>query len=207
LGTHFDSYKGQEEKKVRKIFFVFEVEAPGKDGGDRRFFVGREFNLSYMDGGLSMPGKSKVREFMEAWNGRPFADDEVPDFAKALAKPCLANVTHEASGTRTFAKLASVSKPVKGMAGITPTRPPFAYVVTSNDPLPGAADSEKSEWLPRVFGERVHTIIGRSLEKGGTGRKLASRPLTENGEPAATAEAFPHGASAPTVEEQAEEVF
>jgi len=203
-GTHYASYQNQPERKVRKIFFVFEVEAPGKDGADRRFYIGADFSMGYDSaGGLVMGKKSNLRKLMEGWSGKPYADGEVPEFTKALGRPCLINVIHEPRGDRSYARLASVSRPVKGMAAITPTRSPFSYIADSKDPVPGASDDEKSEWLPRVYGERIHTIIGRSLEKGGTGRKGDSRPITENGESPTD---FSFGANAP-LDQQAEEAF
>jgi hypothetical protein len=203
LGTHWDSYKDQAEKKVRKIALVFEVEAE-KEGKAQRFYIGGEFSLGYNDAGngLIMGKKSRLRAMMEGWAGKSYGDGEVPDFTRALGRPCIVNVKHEANGDKTYARLDSVTKPVAGMKVIEPTRKPFAFRADSRDEAPGALDTDKSEWLPRIFGERIHTIIARCLERGGTGRKgvKSDRPLSEHGEP------LPHGANAP-VEQQAEEAF
>ena len=211
-GTHWDSYKGQEERRVRKIFLTFEVEVQGQDGKPKRFYVGSEFSMGHDDkGGLVLGKKSRLRKLMEGWSGRSYADGEVPDFTKALGRPAFVNVKHEAVGDRSYARPDSVSKPPAGVnVSFVPQRQPFSYLADSADPVPGAADDDKSEWLPRVFGERVHAIIARSLEKGGTGRKADNRPPTENGEHGAGAADFPHGASAPprpSLQQQAEEAF
>ncbi len=202
-GTHWDSYKDQAEKKVRKVVLVFEVEAEGKDGKPQRFHIGGEFSMGYNDkgDGLVMGKKSNLRKLMEGWSGKSYADGEVPDLAKALGRPCLVNVIHESGGERTYARLASVSKPVAGMTALKPSRTPFAFRADSKDEAPGTRDTEKTEWLPRVFGEKVHAVVARCLERGGTGRKAdKNRPLVES------AESFPHGANAP-LEQQAEEAF
>ena len=211
-GTHWDSYKGQEERKVRKVLLAYEVEAQGQDGKPKRFYIGAEFAIGYDDkGGLILGKKSRLRKLLEGWTGRSYADGEVPDLTKALGRPALINVKHEAVGDRSYARLDSVSKPPAGLTvSFTPQRQPFAYVVDSNDPVPGASDDDKSEWLPRVFGERVHEIIGRCLEKGGTGRRPDNRPPTQNGEHRAGAADSPHGANAPqqpSLQQQAEEMF
>jgi hypothetical protein len=204
-GTHWDSYKDQAERRVRKLVLVFEFEAEGKDGKPQRFFIGVEYSLGYNDrgDGLVMGKKSNLRKLMEGWSGKAYADGEVPDFTKALGRPCLVNVIHEGSGDKTYARLASVSKPVAGMTPLKPSRDPFCFRADSTDEAPGASDTDKTEWLPRVFGEKVHVVIARSLERGGTGRRgvKSDRPLTGNGE------SFPHGANAPSVEQQAEEAF
>jgi hypothetical protein len=211
-GSHLDSYKGQPERKVRKVLLVFEVEAQGQDGKPKRFYVGSEFAMGYDDkGGLILGKKSNFRKLMEGWGGKSYADGETPDFTKALGRPAFVNVKHEAVGDRSYARLDAVSKPPAGVnVSFVPQRQPFSYLVDSNDPVPGADDDDKSEWLPRVFGERVHKIIARSLEKGGTGRKADNRPPTENGEHGAGAADFPYGASAPqqpSLQQQAEEVL
>jgi hypothetical protein len=207
-GTHWDSYRDQAEKKVRKIVFVFEVEAE-KDGKDKRYWLGQEYSMGYDDqGGLVMGKKSNLRKLMEGWSGKAYGDGEVPDFTKALGRTCVVNVIHEQSGENSYARIASVSKPPKGVPEYKPERAPFSFVVDSKDQSPGAKDTDVTEWLPRIYGEKIHAIVGRCLERGGSGKKGASnKPIGENGE---TGNGFAYGANAqqqPTTEQQAEEVF
>jgi hypothetical protein len=201
LGSHFASFKGQPERKVRKLALVLEFEAEGRDGTDKRFHIAAEYAMGYADdGGLVMGKRSHLRKIMEAWAGKAYADGEVPDFTRALGRPCLVSVIHEEVGERSYARLSAVNKPPKGMAlDFKPSRTPFSFLADSQDEAPGAKDDDKTEWLPRIFGERIRDVVSRCLERGGTGRKISSRPLTENGEPAAPANA--------PVEQQAEEVF
>jgi hypothetical protein len=206
LGTHWDSFKDQAERKVRKIFLLFEVEVEGKDGKPQRFFIGAEFSMGYNDkgDGLVMGKKSNLRRLLEGWSGKSYVDGEVPDLSKALGRPCLVNVIHEGAGDKTYARLASVSKPVAGMSSLKPSREPFCFRADSKDEAPGARDTDKTEWLPRTFGEKIHMVVARSLERGGTGRKPdKNRPVKDYGE---SPEGFPHGANA-QVDRQAEEAF
>ena len=191
LGTHWDSYQGQEERAVRRWLFVFEVEADSpKDGKLTRFFLGRDFNLSIAaeDGAPQIGKKSKLREMLEGWRGKPYTDSEAvfPDPTKILGRACLVNVIHEEAKGKSYARIESIKPPLKGMDPLMPTKALILYDADSEDEAPGQKDETgKTEWLPRVFGQRVHDVLNRSLEWGGDGRKAKkgdNRPLTEDGE-------------------------
>ena len=206
LGTHWQSYQGQEEKKVRRWLFVFEVEAE-KDGQPHRFFLGRDYNLSIADDGCPQIGKkSNLRAMLEGWRGKPYGDKEAvfPDPVKILGRACLVNVIHEEAKGKHYASIECVKPPLQGMEPLQPSRPVILYDADSDDDAPGQDDGPgEAAWLPRVYGQRVHEVLACSLEWGGDGRRGKAgpdQPVTGNGAPP---EAFPFGANAATGDEAA----
>ena len=201
LGTHWQSFQGQEERKVRRWLFVFEVEAE-KEGQLHRFFLGRDFNLSIADDGCPQIGKkSNLRAMLEGWRGKPYGDKEAvfPDPAKILGRACLINVIHEEVKGKHYARIESVKPLVLGMQPLQPSRPLILYDADSDDEAPGQDDEPgKTEWLPRVYGQRVHEVLTCSLEWGGDGRRGkggSGQAAGENAAPQQGAESFRYGAN------------
>ncbi|MBY0527337.1 MAG: hypothetical protein K2R98_28330 [Gemmataceae bacterium] len=172
LGTHWDKYRDQKEKKVRKLYLVFEVEAEVEGKGDQRFWLGKDFNVGLDDkGALLIGAKSNLRQLLEGWRGKPYADGEEIDIQAVHKQPCLVNVIHEQAGERSYARVKSVAKVPKGMTLIKPTKSAILYAANTDAEAPGHGDDEKSEWLPRIYGEKVEEVLERCLEWNGTGRK------------------------------------
>jgi len=170
LGTHYESYKGQQESKKRRILFVFEVLAE-VDGDDKRFWLGRDFSMP-LDNRTGEPfigQQSKLRAFMKDWRGKDYGDGEPVDIMAAHGQGCLVNVIHQPSGEKTYARVQSFSRLPRGMKAIRPTHDTVMYCADSDDEAPGQSDEE--EWLPRVYGEKIHEVLERSLEWGGNGRR------------------------------------
>lgn len=182
LGTHWSSYKSQEAKKVRRVLFVWEVEAE-VDGKDKRLVIGQDYNIGYdREGNLVYGTKSSLRKLLEGWRGKQYGDDEDIDPAAVLGKACLVSVSHEGSGDKVYAKVSSVSALPRGMQPLKPDCPQVSYAADSDDGIPDHV------WLPRVYGETVQTVVERCLEHGGTGEKTAggqagSRQNGQNEEP------------------------
>lgn len=167
LGTHWNSFKGQPEKKVRQILFVWEIDV-GDEGEERRQVIGRDYGVSYSkDGGLIYGDKSNVRKMLEGWRGKPYGPDEEVDPLAVLGLPCCVNVSNETRGDRVYDSVGGVAKLTKGLKPIKPSHEKVLYLADSDDVVPNM------DWLPRVYGETVETIVQRSLEHGGTGRKAA----------------------------------
>ena len=186
LGTHWESYQGQLERKVRRILLCWEIECD-IDGKDCRITVGRDFNVSINDkGGLFYGQKSSLRLLLEAWRGQQFADGDVIDPLKALGLACLVQITHEKTkGGKEVSRIKGASKLVKGMAPLKPTYNLVSYLADSDS----AAPSE--DWLPRVYGEKIEEVLERCLEWGGDGRRKSKG--SPNGQSAAAEEASAYG--------------
>jgi hypothetical protein len=184
LGTHWNSFKGQAEKKVRRIAYVFELEAEGKDGNDKRFFLEKDFNVAIKEDGSLWLGKlSNLHAMLQTWRGKEFADREDIDFNAIVGQPCQVNVIAKESGDRTFPTIDSVSRLGKGMQPLQASHPKLIYELPDDgsDPLPAPTQ----DWLPRIFGKTVEEILSTSIEWGGDGKgtsKPSMRPVREEGE-------------------------
>lgn len=169
LGTHYESFQGQNEKKTRKVLFVWEVEAE-VDGKDKRLVIGRDFNVYLNDKGEIVYGqKSNIRKLLEGWRGKAYGEDEDIDLEAVWKKPCLVNVKHDKTNRgKDVAKVDGVNALPKGMP---PLKPTFECVLFSAD---SEAAAPSQEWLPRLYGEKLPDVIGRSLERGGSGQREAT---------------------------------
>jgi hypothetical protein len=170
LGTHWDSFQGQTERKVRRVLLVWEVEAEveGKDT-PQHLVIGRDYNVGLNDKGELVYGmKSALRLLLEGYHGKQFSEGQDIDPEALLGRPCLVHVTHERTkGTgKDIARVKGISKPIKGMTAYKPTRTKFSYAADSQDASPPS-----DAWLPRVYGETVEAVLKRCLEWGGTGRR------------------------------------
>lgn len=99
----FKSTQFGEKHKVRYVFQLEEQNAKGY-----RFTVSAWFNLS-------MHENSSLRQFLEQWRGRPFAEAEINkppgfDLESVIGVPCTLNIVHNESGGKTYANIASISK-------------------------------------------------------------------------------------------------
>ena len=85
-----------------------------KEREDKPRTAHRDFPLS-----LGNPSKpTKFREFLEAWRGRKFTDEELAgfDLKNLLGVNCLITVTHKKGETVTFENVNAASALPKGMA-------------------------------------------------------------------------------------------
>lgn len=189
LGTHWESFQGGAEKKLRKVLLVWEVEVE-EDGKDKRLVIGRDYNVAIdpKTGALNYGSKSNIRLMLEGWRGKAYGPEDDVDLEVVHGKACLVNVTHKKTAAgKDVARVESVSNLPKGMAALKPTREKVLYSADSREGVPG------QEWLPRVFGEKITDVIPRSLEWGGDGRTGAGGPGGQ-GPPAANGQAVDDGA-------------
>ena len=113
LGTHYnemyDNYRHQ-------IFIGFELPNEKKTWKDKE---GHEQTGPFSIGGfftMSLSEKSKLRPFLESWRGQAFTEEELAGFdpEKILGIPGMINVIHESKDSKTRAKIASISRLMKG---------------------------------------------------------------------------------------------
>lgn len=167
LGTHLDQFKGGPFKKVRKVLLVWELDT-GDDPATEpeRAVVGRDFNLSMnADGSVSYGDKSNIRKLLQGWRGKEFVDgvDEI-DLEAVVGKPGLVSMKEkQTGGGKDITVVDSVSMLPKGLKPFKPEHETIKYDADSKD---GAPDQK---WLPRIFGDEIHTVLARSLEWGGDG--------------------------------------
>lgn len=177
LGTHWESYQGQKERKVRRVLLAWEVECE-VDGKDQRRVIGRDYNIGLNDKGeLVYSQKSALRQLLEGWRGQQFGEGEDIDPEAPLGHACLVQVSHEKTGSgKEVARVKSCSRLLKGMRPLKPTYAKISYAADSeNQPAPS------DDWLPRVYGDTVATVLERCLEWGGDGRRKGGDSGSGNG--------------------------
>lgn len=108
LGSQESEFNG-EKKLQRKLLISWELAELRTDGSP--FQVSRRF-------GLSLHEKSSLRQFLQAWRGRPFSDEELAgfDLRRLLNAPAMLNIMHTNRNGKDYANIASISPLPKGMS-------------------------------------------------------------------------------------------
>ena len=110
LGTQTTTYEG-ETKKTRKVLVAWEVlddECRRDDG--QPFVLSKRFTQSLHE-------KAALRKTLASWRGRDFTPTELKgfDLGAVLGKDAFLSVIHTDKDGKTFANIAAVMKPPKGM--------------------------------------------------------------------------------------------
>lgn len=110
LGTQQTEWQG-EKKQAPKVLITFEIldeDTRREDGG--AFTISKRYTASLHE-------KAGLRKDLASWRGRDFTPEELKGFslANVLGKPCMVSVVHVTKEGKTFANLASIMKPPKGM--------------------------------------------------------------------------------------------
>lgn len=116
IGTHVGNYGAK-----RTVRILFEIDAQRNDG--KNFIVNRDY-------GFTISKKSKLREMIEAWRGKPFTEAEESegfDLAKLLGQSCAVQIIHKQVGADTYANIGGITKLMKGMQPMKPTYPLCSY--------------------------------------------------------------------------------
>lgn len=116
IGTHVGAYGAKRSVKI-----LFEIDAQRNDG--KNFVVSRDY-------GFTISKKSKLREMIEAWRGKPFTEAEESegfDLAKLLGQSCAVQIIHKQVGADTYANIGGITKLMKGMQPMKPTYPLCSY--------------------------------------------------------------------------------
>ncbi len=170
LGTQTEKFQGQEERSVRKVFLTWEIPGEKTESG-RSHVIGREYTLSFHE-------KAALRQLIESWRGKSFAEGEEFDISKLLDQACMLTVLNEDSNKRTFAKIKNVAAMPKGMAKPKATLPTISFNLEDNHP----SEFPEVDWLPWSFGSQLVDIAKQSPEwkdrmNGSVGHKpLANAP-------------------------------
>lgn len=125
LGSQESTYEG-EKKMQRKILLSWELSELRTDGTP--FIISRRF-------GLSLHEKAALRQFLQAWRGRPFTQEELDlfDLRKLLSAPALLNIMHTERAGKQYANIASISPLPKGMTAPDLTAAPLAFDIDADD--------------------------------------------------------------------------
>lgn len=155
LGTHEESFQGEPAKPARKVMLAFELDEV--DSQRQNFIVIKEYKLSFHEkAGLRLLAESVIND------GKKFPDEDEIDYKALLGQPCQVQISHDASGERTFVKIKMISSMPKKQREqcFKPQRKPVSWFLGSDmKGIPG--------WLPYYFGKSIHDIIKESAEMAG----------------------------------------
>lgn len=110
LGTQRWEYQG-EPQIGRKVMLFWELHGEAEDGSPLTTEDGRPLSISKKYT-LSLGKKANLRADLESWRGRAFTEQELAgfDIGSLLGAPCMVTVKHNASGGKTYANVASVTR-------------------------------------------------------------------------------------------------
>lgn len=125
LGSQESEYQG-EKKMQRKLLLSWELAEARTDGTP--FQISRRF-------GLSLHEKASLRQFLQAWRGRPFTDEELAgfDLRKLLNAPAMLNIGHTSRNGKDYANILSISPLPKGMSAPDLAVPPVAFDIDADN--------------------------------------------------------------------------
>lgn len=116
FGEKVETFPGKPEKLVQKVGIVFRTGEVNETG--EVVDLVREFTVSMFE-------TANLRQFLEAWRGKSYTDDEVEAGAplhKLVNAPALITVEHKKSGQgRTYANLKGITSLPKQMASAAPS--------------------------------------------------------------------------------------
>lgn len=164
LGTHTETFQGQDPKDAHKIFLAWELTAEST-----RPVVGMGFTLS-------LHTKSKLRAWLKNWSGgKDLSDGQEFDVTKLAGLACQLTIEHKQSGDRTFSNIANLTGLAKGMNAPKAEKPTVIFDID------GGKTPAFEDWMPRLYGKTVEEWILESHEKGG---KKAAPPAAGTQTPA-----------------------
>lgn len=171
LGIQESDFQGNVSFR-REIFLAWEI--PGLAGEDRLPVVlGKSF-------AAVINSKSNLGKWLANLSTTGQVPTEGIDLTQLLGKPCLLQVAAETkktdNGERTYNRLVTVSRLVKGMPIPKGIRQPV--LVNLRDDVP--------DWLPRSYGRLLKDIRDESVELNGrTRQKYEDWKRSRNNAPAA----------------------
>lgn len=132
LGTQESTYQGGT-KRQRKLLITWSLAETRSDGTPH--LISRRF-------GVSLHEKAALRQFLQAWRGRPFTDEELAgfDLRKLLGAPCMLNLIHTARDGKDYCNIASVSPLPKGLPAPDLTMPLVCFDIDDQTTHPALSD-------------------------------------------------------------------
>jgi len=111
-------------RETFKVLLMWELPNERLENGDP-FTVSKEYTASLGE-------KATLRAHLQSWRGKPFTAEELKGFHldKLLNVPCMITVTHDQNNNgKVYAKVASVTAPLKGTVVPDLTNKPVHYLI------------------------------------------------------------------------------
>lgn len=146
LGSQKGEFQGKATLK-RKLLVSWELAELRADGTP--FQISRRFTTS-------LDEKASLRQFLQAWRGRPFSDEELSgfDLRKLLNAPAMLNIGHTSRNGKDYSNILSVSPLPKGMTAPDLATPPVTFDI----------DAANAPDLLETLSENLQATIAASPE-------------------------------------------
>lgn len=144
LGMHERMYQGQSKGDCRKFRIAWELPNELMSDG-QPFSLSKNYNMLFSE-------RATLRQDMESWRGKKFADDEQFDIFKLIGRACMIQVVHNESNGNTYANVDTIAALPKGMSAPTET---------ANSPLTFSLDnSTRAEFdaLPEWLQKKINNV-------------------------------------------------
>lgn len=143
LGTQYNKTYENHQHKVR---LGWELNELMKDG--RPFVISKLYTASLNE-------KANLRHDLESWRGKTFSDDELMGFElkAVLGAPAMISVVHSEYQGKTYANVASVTAPPKGMQVPDPVNNKTFFEINADGSYDHDAYAKVPEWLQKKIME------------------------------------------------------
>jgi len=123
IGTHEESYQGQEPRLVEKLYIGWELNAVNSEG--KPFTIGTTYNCAFSP-------KATLRKALEAWRGRAFTEAELAgfDIRNILGKSCGLGIIHKPSAKDPqvkYPRIGSIQALPAGVPAYMPSEAPWIF--------------------------------------------------------------------------------
>lgn len=149
LGTQETNFldAAGHKKRARKVLMGWELPDELMEDG-KPFMVQKRYTWS-------MSEKANLRADLESWRGRAFEEKDFGTFniKNVLGKPCVLTIVHDTKDGKTYANIAAVGKPMKGMASPQAINPIQYFSLEDFDATAYA-----------TLSQGLQTVIGKSPE-------------------------------------------
>lgn len=148
LGIQHNDFNDKDQEKVRLIFEL-PTERVQVDGEDKPRWLSKPYTASLHE-------KATLRRDLDAWRGKPFTAEELSGFnlQNVIGAPCILTIVNQEGKTGSvYAKIASISKPMKGMEVPPLENDPILFDMDADN----AADVLKT--LPTWMKEEVEKSV------------------------------------------------
>ena len=159
LGIQHNDFNDKDQEKVRLIFEL-PTERVQVDGEDKPRWLSKPYTASLHE-------KATLRKDLDAWRGKPFTAEELAGFnlQNVIGAPCILTIINQEGKTGSvYAKIASISKPMKGM-----DVPPL-----ENDPILFDMDADNAAEVLKTLPNWMREEVEKSVTW-----KARSAPITD----------------------------
>ena len=176
IGTHTETWEGKELiRNQLMLLFDFPTETIDINGEQKPRCMSLKLTKSNRD-------TSNFHKYLTSWRGRWFTEEELKDFhlTKLLGQPAIVGVTQKTSNGKTYSKISTIGKPIKGAETPKATRKIYFDMADENT---YSAIEELPDWIIKEINSSAEAIAAKKVfMKDKTATQVAQMGNDESGE-------------------------